>query len=189
RPLLHLTLQVHPDDPDHPLEQAGRHVDQRRVPAVLGKHVRDAVPHRPRPHHGHPAHDAVSRTRRGARARHATRAALPASITSVLTTPPSGPNAPPSIHACAPGRYANAGSGNAYPLTGAANPKARVAFQPKCAPHPSGMPPGEKNAHASHTPASATLSVENAVAPGLPRWASPNPSAPRAVAGPAPTAL
>src|SRR2546421_1673039 len=48
--------------------------------------------------------------------------------------------------------------------------------------------PGEKKAHASHTPASATLTVENAVALGLPRCASPKPMAPSDVAGPAPRA-
>src|SRR5207245_481401 len=98
------------------------------------------------------------------------------------------PHAARSVQTCEPARYAIAGWGKTYPLTGASKPRASVAFQPKCAPHASGIAPGEKKAHASHTPASATLTVENAVALGLPRCASPKPMAPSDVAGPAPRA-
>src|SRR5206468_9416516 len=145
---------VRADDGEHPLEQPGRDVDQRGVPAVLREHVGDAVAHRAGAHHGDPTHAASSGVR--AVRLQATSAAVPASMTSVLTIPPSGPNAPPSIQPWLPGRYSNAGSGNTYPLTGAANPKARVAFQPKCAPHHRGDHTGDNNANARNTPASAT---------------------------------
>src|SRR5690349_3038413 len=190
RSLLDLPLEVRPDLGQHAFEQSGRDVDQGGVPAVLREHVRDAVAHRPGAHYRDPAHATTgsAAARAPPRRLQAMSATLPATMTSVDTMPPSGPNAPPSIQPCGPGRYAKAGSGNAYPLTGAANTSASVAFHPKWAPHASGMPPGEKKAHASHTPASATLTVEKGVALGLPRCASPNPVAAMSVAGVAPIA-
>src|SRR5881398_3048891 len=72
RSFLHLPLEVRPDDRQHSLEQTGRDVDQRGVPAVLGEHMRDAVPHRAGAHYRHPAHAAnETRALTGAPARDA----------------------------------------------------------------------------------------------------------------------
>src|SRR5256884_5536235 len=79
RSFLHLPLEIRPDDRQHSLEQTGRDVDQRGVPAVLGEHMRDAVPHRAGPHYRDPAHAAnETRALTGPRARDGSWAAVAA---------------------------------------------------------------------------------------------------------------
>src|SRR5207247_4454525 len=106
-------------------ERIGGDIDQHRLPPVLRKHVRDAVAHRPRSHHRDATHPA-SHVRGWVNLVPIT-ASVPAISTIVATIPPSGPNAPPSTHACAPGAYSPAGTWNRSPLTGASNRSASPA--------------------------------------------------------------
>src|SRR5882762_5283768 len=94
-----------------------RDVDEHSLPAVLRKHVRDAVAHRAGAHDGHFAHPASQV--RGCLTRAPITASVPAISTSVVTIPPSGPNAPPSTQGWRPGVYSTTGTLNARPLTGA----------------------------------------------------------------------
>src|SRR6266487_4194208 len=89
-------------------ERGIRHIDQRRPPAMLRKHVRDPVPHRPGAHHSHATHPASQV--RGCFQRAPITASVPATSTIVVTMPPSGPNGPPSTHAWRPGVYSTAGT-------------------------------------------------------------------------------
>src|SRR6266487_6911561 len=89
-------------------ERVIRHINQRRIPAMLRKYVRDPVPHRPGAHHGHTTHPASQV--RGCFQRAPITASVPANSTIVVTMPPSGPNGPPSTHAWYPGVYSTAGT-------------------------------------------------------------------------------
>src|SRR5882762_1281592 len=87
-----------------------RDVDQRDVPPVLRKHVRDAVPHRSGTHDRDPAHPASQV--RGCFQRAPITASVPANSTIVVTMPASGPNGPPSTQGWWPGVYSTAGTWN-----------------------------------------------------------------------------
>src|ERR1041385_2667542 len=192
RALLDLALQILLDRLESAAERILGDVDQHRIPSVLREHVRDAVAHRTGAHHGDFAHAArawvsgvwclvntfllVNRN------------SVPATSAIVATTPPSGPNAPPSTQACDPGAYSTTGVRNRKPLTGASKRIASPAFQPKCAPQASAMPPAEKNASDSQTAASATLTVLKTVAFGFQACPTPNRIASRSVAGITPNA-
>src|SRR6266478_5755311 len=151
--LLLQAFQILPDRRQPAGQCLFRYVDKRGIPAMLRKHVGDAIAHRPGADHGHFAHPASQV--RGCFQRAPITASVPAISTIVATMPPSGPNGPPSTHAWRPGEYSTAGTWKALPLTGASNRIDRPAFQPKCRPHASAMPPFEKNANESHTAASA----------------------------------
>ena len=110
RPFADLALGVLLDRRLPLLERLGRDVDQQRLPAMLRKDVRDAVPHRAVPDDGDFAHPASQV--RGCFTRLPMTARIPAISTIVPTMPPSGPNVPPSTHSCAPGLYSTAGTRN-----------------------------------------------------------------------------
>src|SRR6266566_7066897 len=101
------------------LERAGKRIggdiDQRHVPALLREDVRNPVPHRAGADDGDCAHAATtcSLTADGGRLKAFCRVSKkmePASSAIVATMPPSGPNAPPSTHTCAPGVYSTTGT-------------------------------------------------------------------------------
>ena len=70
RSLLYLALDVPGDGLSRLVERRAGHVEQRRVPAMLGKDMGDAVAHRARAHHGDPHARPTNETRAviGARA-------------------------------------------------------------------------------------------------------------------------
>src|SRR6266446_1503651 len=186
RALFHLALEILFDRRHAAGERVLGHIDQRRVPPMLREDVGDAISHRSRTHDGDLAHPASHV--RGCFQRAPITASVPAISTSVVTIPPSGPNAPPSTHACRPGVYSTTGTLNARPLTGASNRIARPAFQPKCSPQASAIPPAEKNANDSQIAASATFTVLKKVAWSFLACASPKRTARISIAGSGPSA-
>src|SRR6266550_3459657 len=91
-------------------ERVIRDIDERRVPAMLRKDVRNAVPHRSGAHHGDLAHPASQV--RGCFQRAPITASVPANSTIVVTMPASGPNGPPSTQGWWPGVYSTTGTWN-----------------------------------------------------------------------------
>src|SRR6266566_2756243 len=96
-------------------ERIGGDIDQRDVPALLREHVRDAVAHRSSADDSDTTHAATtcSPTVDGGRLKACCRVSKkmdPESSAIVATMPPSGPKAPPSTHACAPGVYSTTGT-------------------------------------------------------------------------------
>src|SRR5204862_1999892 len=182
--LFHQLLDVRRDRLQPTIQCGLRGINQRNPPAMLRKHVRDAVAHRPRPDDGDFTHAAT-----GPKASlRVNKNSDPPSSAMVATMPPSGPKAPPSTQRCAPAVYSTTGTWKTKPETGASKRIARPAFQPKCAPHASCMPPFAKNARDSQIAASATLIVLKTVALGFRAWARPNRQASSTVAGITPSA-
>src|SRR5882762_3619145 len=110
RALVHQAFHVLPDRREPAGESCLRNVDQRDVPPVLRKHVRDAVAHRSGTHDGDLAHPASQV--RGCFQRAPITASVPANSTIVVTMPASGPNGPPSTQGWWPGVYSTAGTWN-----------------------------------------------------------------------------
>src|ERR1044072_5618597 len=162
RALLDLALQILLDRLESAAERILGDVDQHRIPSVLREDVRDAVAHRTGAHHGDFAHAATAWVS-GVRCLVNTfllvnRNSVPAVSATVATTPPSGPNVPPSIQRCRPGVYSTTGTWNMYPETGASNRIASPAFHPTCAPQASGIPPAAYNATHNHNATQNMLS-------------------------------
>src|SRR5258706_376838 len=103
-------FHVLPDRREPAGERCLRDVDQRDVPAVLRKHVRDPVAHRSGTHDGDPTHPASQV--RGCFQRAPITTSVPANNTIVVTMPASGPNGPPSTQGWGPGVYSTAGTWN-----------------------------------------------------------------------------